>query len=167
MGKKAFGPAELNALREAYESGESQRSLARRFGIGKTTVVLWADRYGWERRPEAAAGRDRETLRAEMEKIEAEIAARDSGEFEMLRDTAHQILSKARLKLVREDQTASDLKTLNVMLRDMRALLGVMSPQEAAERELRLAVLKKQAERLEDGDRCVEVRFVNTEGCEM
>ncbi len=160
MGKTVTGRTDLKALREAYERGESQRSLARRFGIGKTTVVLWAKRYGWERREPAAEAPEREKLLGELARAEAEAGPRDPADYEELRETAKLILAKARQQLSLDGLTASDLKNLSASLKDLRALLGALSPREAEESDMRLAALRRQAERDGGDDRRVEVVFV-------
>ena len=60
-----------------------------------------------------------------------------------------------------------DLKSLSSMLLDVRTLLNILSPREAAEQEMRLRALQKQAEAEQVQVAPTVIRFVNTEGAEQ
>ena len=78
-----------------------------------------------------------------------------------------QLLGKADDLLSLDEPLAPrDLKSLSSMLLDVRQLLGILSPREAAEQEIRLIMLRKQAQADEKKHEDVTVRFIDTDGAE-
>ena len=85
-----------------------------------------------------------------------------------MRTYAHKVLKKADALLELDDALAPrDLKSLSSMLLDVRTLLNILSPREAAEQEMRLRALTKQAEQETQQTAPVTITFVNTEGAEL
>ena len=57
-------------------------------------------------------------------------------------------------------------ETPGALLLDVRQLLGILSPREAAEQEIRLIMLRKQAQADGKKHEDVTVRFIDTDGAE-
>lgn len=154
------------AIREDYLRGFSVRMLAAKYNVPRSTIGRWVKQYGWvqehrQQEEERVRGtrdktaRDTETLSAEPLPVEQD--------YEMLRVYTQKLLAKADDLLNLDDALAPrDLKSLSSMLLDVRQLLNILSPREAAEQELRLSVLRKQAmEEKKDAESSgIEVVFV-------
>lgn len=164
-------------VREDYINGMTVRALAGKYGIPKSTIGRWVQQYGWVREAvkiEKSLPRKRDKGRdmshdgtsAGTKTEEAVKAWKD--DWEQLRDYTMKLLSKADQLLELDDALAPrDLKSLSSMLLDVRTLLNTLSPREEEEQRLRLAALRKQAEKEEAGNESqgVTVRF-ETEGAE-
>jgi transposase-like protein len=160
-------------VREDYLRGFSVRMLAAKYGVPKSTVNDWIKKYGWVQ--EAKPRTIKEMLESGQEEPDKEPDSRTvseplpvSEDYAMLRVYTVKLLKKADDLLDLDDALAPrDLKSLSSMLLDVRTLLNVLSPREAAEQEMRLAALRKQAEKDEEKEESqgVTVRF-ETEGAE-
>ena len=173
------------AVREDYINGLSVRQLADKYEIPKSTVGRWVQQYGWLREVDrqerklhknkkrdtvsgtAPAGeekRDAEEPPVPREPIELPVC----DDFEAVRTYVLKLLGKADQLLELDDALAPrDLKSLSSMLLDVRTLLNILSPREAAEQEMRLAALRRQAQDEQKQTAEVTVRFVDTEGAEV
>ena len=165
-----------SAVREDYRSGYTVRMLAAKYGVPKSTISDWVKRYGWQQEQrytpvidlvvDAVTESDNPD---KSDKPDTEMAG--SGDFPALRAYTMKLLQKADQLLEIDDALAPrDLKSLSSMLLDVRQLLGILSPREAAEQEIRLITLRRQAEaagkEAEDKSTGVVVRFIDTEGAE-
>lgn len=157
-------------IREDYIRGFSVRMLAAKYDVPKSTIGRWVKQYGWVQ--------EAKTVRKDSGTQDG--TKRDSGtwdtdaepfavpdDYVQVRDYAYKVLAKADQLLELDDALAPrDLKSLSGMLLDIRNLLNIQSPREAAEQELRLRALAKQCEDKSTSDTTVNVVFVDTEGAE-
>ena len=140
-------------LRREYALGLSSRQLAKKYHISKNTVLRCVHE-GWRQ------GSRRQSPPAAP-------APCPDGDYALLRQRALQVMNKADDLLSLDEPLAPrDLKSLSSMLLDVRQLLGILSPREAAEQEIRLIMLRKQAQADERKHEDVTVRFVDTDGAE-
>lgn len=159
------------AVRRDYVRGFSLRQLAAKYGVSRTTIMRWVRAGGWK--PEARAKTAAENVTApvtpcdDVTPMVTEEKLHSDDLYERLAAYTDKVLEKADQLLTLDEPLAPrDLKSLSSMLLDVRQLLGIMSPREAAEQEIRLIMLRKQAEQGERKDNEVVVRFVDTEGAE-
>lgn len=158
------------AVRRDFVRGMSTRQLAAKYGVGKTTIIRWIKEGGWT--PAARAAREaRETRSGPVRTSGPPIGPEDKLPvdklYEALEAKTMQLLGKADDLLSLDEPLAPrDLKSLSSMLLDVRQLLGILSPREAAEQEIRLIMLRKQAQADEKKHEDVTVRFVDTDGAE-
>lgn len=167
-----MSPERLAEIREDYMQGFSTRMLAAKYDVPKSTVARWVKQYGWVQ--------ETKTRRAAALNGTLDGAARGSGargteadplpvsqDYEVIRIYAAKVLKKADALLELDDALAPrDLKSLSSMLLDVRTLLNILSPREAAEQEMRLRALTKQAEDTTPAAAAVTISFVDTEGAE-
>ena len=133
------------AVRRDYIRGLSLRQLAAKYGVSHTTVKRWAKADGW--RPEDRA-RKAESVpeRSDVPELGTLEKLPEDLDYATLRTYTNMVLSKANQLLSLDEPLAPrDLKSLSSMLLDVRQLLGILSPREAAEQEIRLIMLRKQA----------------------
>ena len=165
------------AVREDYKHGFSVRMLSAKYGVPKSTISDWIKKYGWEQESKPMRMSVQDMMESGQECPDESPDIRTVSEplpvekdYEQIRVYAHKVLAKADQLLELDDALAPrDLKSLSSMLLDVRTLLNVMSPREAAEQELRLSLLKKQTEEKEQEKQSAEVvvRFVDTEGAQV
>ena len=167
------------AVRDDYMMGFSVRMLAAKYGVPKSTINDWVRRYGWVQE-QKAKGTAKQML-ADRKPDDPDIPVSDvsdrrklseplpvDGDYSQMREYAYKVLAKADQLLEIDDALAPrDLKSLSGMLLDVRTLLNILSPREAAEQEMRLRALTKQAEEKTEADQTVRVVFVDTEGAEQ
>ena len=176
---------DVAAVKMDYETGGySLRMLTGKYGVPRSTLCDWVKRYGWEQRVkpvpcpvralrQEAVVSDAETVDISDRRTTAEtVPLPVDRDYELIRAYTHKLLSKADdLLELSEALAPRDLKSLSSMLLDVRTLLGILSPREAAEQELRLATMRKQLEAREtDGektDQTIVVEFVGTNGAEV
>lgn len=158
-------------IKEDYEHGYSLRQIAAKYGVSKSAVQRWVKQYGWDAGQRSGRAWDKGTGEFQ-EEIAPEVCTvrvpdgLDDKDYALVRGYALALMDKGG-EMLRVDNklTARDLKSLSSMLLDIRELLGLLSPREMAEYELRLVTLKKQAGEVE-GENGVVVQFVQTEGAE-
>lgn len=154
------------AVRKDYERGLTLRQLALKYDVSRTTIMRWARAGGWKQgeRPmpaESVTECDSVTTVTPGDKLPVDRL------YAQLEARTLQLLGKADDLLSLDEPLAPrDLKSLSSMLLDVRQLLGILSPREAAEQEIRLIMLRKQAQADEKKSEGVTVRFVDTEGAE-
>ena len=165
------------AVREDYVRGYSIRMLAAKYEIPKSTIGRWVKQFGWVQEQKYKEQKRRDGTRDEEER---DTGTRDTcvvqlGEplppdedYTLVRAYTQKLLKKADDLLELDDALAPrDLKSLSSMLLDVRTLLNILSPREAAEQEMRLAALRRQAQEEQKQTAEVTVRFVDTEGAEV
>lgn len=169
------------AVREDYVRGYSIRMLAAKYDVPKSTIGRWVKQYGWVQEQQIKhEHRRRGTLDKERDADDRDSWTRDTcvvqlGEplpadedYTMVRAYTQKLLKKADDLLDLDDALAPrDLKSLSSMLLDVRTLLNILSPREAAEQEMRLSALRRQAQEEQKTSAEVTVRFVDTEGAEV
>lgn len=171
---------DMIAVKQDYEAGFSIRMLAAKYGVPKSTVGGWVKKYSWQQKH-----RQRKTIQQLREDnsdtlpdtpvsnisdrrtvSETEPLMVDE-DYAMIRGYTQKLLKKADDLLELDDALAPrDLKSLSSMLLDVRTLLNILSPREAAEQEMRIAAMKRQAQEEQKASAEVTVRFVDTEGAE-
>lgn len=162
--------ADKAKIREDYLHGFSVRMLAAKYDVPKSTIGRWVKKYGWVQETKTIL--DQEGTRDGTEwdsgtwdTKQAPLPADD--DYSMLRGYTVKLLSKANDLLDLDDALAPrDLKSLSSMLLDVRTLMGIMSPREAAEQEMRLIALRKSVEQADATTEPVRIEFVNTEEAE-
>lgn len=166
------------AVRDDYVRGFSVRMLAAKYGVPRSTISDWVRRYGWEQQGKIRAIKELKEKPDTSDIPDTDVAdISDSrqvseplmvdGDYAQIRDYAYKVMQKADQLLELDDALAPrDLKSLSGMLLDIRNLLNIQSPREAAEQELRLRALAKQCEDKSTSDTTVNVVFVDTEGAE-
>ena len=88
-------------------------------------------------------------------------------DYRQLRDRARKLMTRVDTMIDVDDKlSARDMKSLSGVLLDVKQLLNILSPREAAEQEMRLRSLRKQAENEDRTPQPVTVRFVDTEEAE-
>ena len=165
------------AVHEDYVNGYSIRMLAAKYDVPKSTVGRWVKQYGWVQQQKY---KERKRLTGSRDTEERDAGTRDTcivqlGEplpadedYTLIRSYTQKLLKKADDLLELDDALAPrDLKSLSSMLLDVRTLLNILSPREAAEQEMRLSALKRQAQEEQKTSAEVTVRFVDTEGAEV
>lgn len=167
-----MSPEVMAQIREDYMQGFSIRMLAAKYDVAKSTIGRWVKQYGWvqetkQKRASALCGT--------LERTSGDDGTRDvqpeplpvAQDYDMMRTYARKVLAKADALLELDDALAPrDLKSLSSMLLDVRTLLNILSPREAAEQEMRLRALQKQAEAEQVQAAPTIITFVNTEGAE-
>ena len=175
-----MSPEKLAEIREDYMQGFSTRMLAAKYDVPKSTVGRWVKKYGWTqetrlRRDAAlsgtltgAPGGDGASAPLPPREVKPRELLASDEDYEAMRTYAHKVLKKADALLELDDALAPrDLKSLSSMLLDVRTLLNILSPREAAEQEMRLRALQKQAEAEQVQAAPTIITFVNTEGAEQ
>ena len=169
------------AVREDYVRGYSIRMLAVKYEVPKSTIGRWVKQYGWVQQQKIKEKKRREVTRdTKRDTAEWDAGTRDTcvvqlGEplpadedYALIRGYTQKLLRKADDLLDLDDALAPrDLKSLSSMLLDVRTLLNILSPREAAEQEMRVAAMKRQAQEEQKASAEVVVRFVDTEGAEV
>lgn len=148
-------------VRDDYIRGFSVRMLAAKYDVPKSTIGRWVKRYGWVQ--EAGAAQEERIRREKEEWDTPRDNERDSGtwdtpplpvadDYNKMRVYTDKLLAKADTLLDLDDKLSpKDLKSLSSMLLDVRTLLNILSPREAAEQEMRIAKLRKESQ-TEDQD---------------
>lgn len=166
-------------IRADYMNGFSIRMLAAKYDVPRSTIGHWVKKYGWvqevkAKREAIMTGAQDETANETSNEtpLDRQTANREplpiDADYKQMREYAYKVLAKADQLLEIDDALAPrDLKSLSGMLLDVRTLLNILSPREAAEQEMRLRALTKQAEDKTEADQTVRVVFVDTEGAEQ
>ncbi len=151
------------AVRADYRRGFSMRQLAAKYDVPKSTVGRWVKQYGWTQDKSAPV----EPAACAPPK---ETGQRDSGtaagqwdgceDYAAMREIALLAKDKAGEILRSEHLNARDLRAATAALLDVRTLLGIQTPREAAESELRLLALQRETAQ-SGGREEVTIRFVD------
>ena len=161
-------------VRDDYIRGFSVRMLAAKYDVPKSTIGRWVKQYGWTQ--EAGAAQEERIRRKKEEWDRPRDVPRDTGtedipplpvadDYKMMREYTGKLLAKADVLLDLNDKlTPKDLKSLSGMLLDVRTLLNILSPREAAEQEMRIAALRKQTDAAPAEP--VVIQFVDMEGAD-
>ncbi len=156
------------AVRDDYRRGFSVRQLEAKYNVPKSTIGRWVKKFGWQQEAKRAPA-DLGTPQNENVGQRGTVGQPEqwdgSEDYAALRETA--LLAKQRIDTalaLADDLSARDLRALCAALLDVRTLLGVQTPREAAESELRILALRRETEG--GGSSEVTVRFVETEGAE-
>lgn len=162
-----------SAVREDYVRGYSIRMLAAKYEVPKSTIGRWVKQYGWvqeqkakiiERRNGTRDTEERDTGTRDTCIVQLGEPLPGDEDYAMIRGYTQKLLKKADDLLDLDDALAPrDLKSLSSMLLDVRTLLNILSPREAAEQEMRIAAMKRQAQEEQKASAEVTVRFVDTE----
>ena len=148
-------------VRDDYVRGFSVRMLAAKYDVPKSTIGRWVKQFGWVQ--EAGAAQEERTRRKKEEWDTPRDRERDNGtwdvpplpvadDYSKMRLYTDKLLAKADTLLDLDDKLSpKDLKSLSGMLLDVRTLLNILSPREAAEQEMRIAKLRKESQ-IEDQD---------------
>ena len=139
-------------VRDDYMRGFSVRMLAAKYDVPKSTVGGWVKKYGWTQEAQAMRrtlpdgtpiGTPSGTEPDDRTDVPPLPVAED---YDKMRVYVNKLWEKADTMLDLNDKlTPKDLKSLSSMLLDVRTLLNILSPREAAEQEMRIAKLKKES----------------------
>ncbi len=148
--------ADWDAIKADYITGSgSYRFLAKKYGVSASQICRVGSDQGW------VALRDRhrsEVLAkalAEKADYDARELARQCGRVD---DLAMRLAEKVERAIDKVDpEDIANMRRLAATLRDIRDVVGEVSPLERQEREARIAVLRRQADKDDDGGGAITV----------
>lgn len=152
------------AVRADYARGLSLRQLAAKYDVPKSTIDRWVKQGEKPRgKHEAVPSAASDTA---QEWDSGTVGQWDSGtpdDYAAMRRNALIAMERVGDKLEKDDLDARELRALCSALLDVRTMLNILTPREAAEQELRLIALRKQVDAGDQEREPVRVVFVNRE----
>jgi transposase-like protein len=155
---KALAGTDKAAIHDDYRRGFSVRQLAAKYGVPKSTIGRWVKQYGWTQEQK------KEAKQAPVDfamQSNPDVGHMDSGtagqldsreDYDFMRRVALKVVAKAEAFLdMDECLLPRDLRSVSSALLDARTLLGIQTPREAAESELRILTMRRQAEADKNG----------------
>lgn len=142
------------AIRAEYiAGGTSYRKLAARYAVSLHTLRKRAEREKWtEMRSQAYAMAGTKSV----EKAAEAAATYDSRIYA----TADKLLDRVSEAIEAIDGTdTGSMRQIAAILRDLQDIKGLRSDLDRREQEARIAKLRREAERDDEGDRVVEIRL--------
>lgn len=150
----------LEQIRIEYVAGRSLRDIAGEYNVSKSAVAKWAKKYGWPKLQSIQRKTASLERRYGMDSMDVDTEA-DTEDYQMMRKTCNMVLLKVYALLDLEEALAPrDLKAITSLLVDIKSLMDILSPREAAEQAARLLQLQIAGERAESAQ-AVTVRFVD------
>lgn len=142
------------AIRAEYiAGGTSYRKLAAKYAVSLSTLRKRAERERWtEMRSQAYAMAGTKSIEQAAEAA----ATYDSRIYA----TADKLLDKVSEAIEAIDGTdTGSMRQIAAILRDLQDIKGLRSDLDRREQEARIAKLRREAEREDEGDRVVEIRL--------
>ena len=142
------------AIRAEYiAGGTSYRKLAAKYDVSLSTLRKRAERERWtEMRSQAYAMAGTKSIEQAAEAA----ATYDSRIYA----TADKLLDKVSEAIEAIDGTdTGSMRQIAAILRDLQDIKGLRSDLDRREQEARIAKLRREAEREDEGDRVVEIRL--------
>lgn len=156
------------AVRADYARGFSLRQLAAKYDVPKSTIDRWLKQNTPQPKKTPAVVQVTEKRDSKSGTVERDSGTVPKGsaaaeDYAAMRKNALIAMERVGSKLEEPDLNARDLRALCSALLDVRTMLNILTPREAAEQELRLIALRKQIGAGEQEREPVKVVFVNRE----